>query len=164
MSTKHQTKLSKAGEQFVVNQNMDRLDGSLQLGNLRFEKWAAQVEQLLPGVTVERTSEVIQLTTGDFRDELGLVILLSPEAIELRLPTLIWDGPHTPIKTSRLWQRLALDDLKESQLPRLMAEAQTQQQQSFCDCKYCGQRNPKSWMHSPDVCQSCAEKELGVVH
>ena len=148
----------------MVKRSTDRLDDSLQFGDLRFEQWANQVGQLLPEAKVERTSEVIQLIIGDFQDELGLVILLSPETIELRLPILSWSGPHAPVKTSRLWQRLALDELDESQLPRLIAEAQAQQKQSFCDCKYCGQRNPKGRMHSPDVCQSCAEKELGIVH
>ena len=148
----------------MVVRNMDRSDDLLQFGSLRFEQWAAQVSQLLPEAKVDRTTEVIQLTTGDFRDELGVVILLSPEAMELRLPTLNWDGPYTPVKTSCLWQRLALNELKKSQLPRLIAEAQAQQQQSFFNCKYCGQRNPEGWMHSPDVCQSCAEKELGIVH
>lgn len=148
----------------MAKQDIYEPNESPQFGDLRFERWAAHMWRLLPEAKAERTSEVIQLTTGDFRDELGLVILLSPEAMELRLPILTWDGPYTPVKTSRLWQRLTLDELKESQLPRLIIEAQAQQRQSFCDCKYCGQRNPKGWMHSPDVCQSCAEKELGIVH
>lgn len=148
----------------MVEQDAYKANELLQFGNLRFERWAAQIWQLLPEAKVERTSEVIQLTTGDFRDELGLMILLTPEAMELRLPVLTWDGPCTPVKTSCLWQRLTLEELKKSQLPGLITEAQAQQQQSFCDCKYCGQHNPKGWMHSLDICQSCAEKELGVVH
>lgn len=141
--------------------NFDELPS---FGDFGFERLANKVWQLLPQAKVERTSEVIQLTTGDFRDESGLVILINPDAMELRLPVLTWIGPHKSAQTSRLWERYALDQLEEAQLADLIAQALVQQQESFSDCQYCGQHKPKGWMHGEDVCQSCAEKELGIVY
>lgn len=145
-------------------QTFEGLDEVPPLGNLPFERLASQLLQHLLKVKVERTSDAIQLTTGDFRDESGLVILLSPDAIEFRLPVLIWLEPHEPANTSKLWRRLALNELSETQLPELIAAARLQQQQNFGDCKYCGERNPSGWMFSSDICESCAESKLGIIH
>jgi hypothetical protein len=148
----------------MTTQTFDPFDNAPQFGNLPFERLATQLLQHLPEAKVERTSDAIQLTTGDFRDEAGLVILLSPGAIEFRLPVLIWLGPHEPANTSQLWQRIELSELTETQLPELIAAARLQQQQNFSDCKYCGKHNPRGWMHSPDICESCAFDELGIIH
>lgn len=111
----------------MAERDLTKFDKLSSFGDLEFEQFTHQVWRLLIKAKVERTSEVIQLATGDFQDELGLIILISPDAMELRLPTLDWSGPHTPVNTSRLWQRLALDELKESQLSQLIVEAQAQQ-------------------------------------
>lgn len=148
----------------MIIQSFDPSDDAPQLGNLPFERWAAQLLQHLPEAKIERTHDAIQLTTGDFRDESGLVILLSPDAIEFRLPILIWVGPHEPAHTSRLWQRLVLNELSETQLPELITAARFQQKQNFGDCKYCGKRNPSGWMFRSDICESCAESKLGIIH
>lgn len=148
----------------MIEQHIGGFNEPPHFGNLLFEQLAAQIWQLLPEAKVERTSDVIQLTTGDFRDESGLVILLSPDAIEFRLPALVWLGPHEPASTSQLWQRLALTELTEAQLPELIAAAQVQQQQTFGDCKYCGAHKPEGWMHRSDICESCAASELGIIH
>lgn len=148
----------------MTTQPFDPFDDVPPLGNLPFERLATQLLQHLPEATVERTSEAIQLTIGDFRDESGLVILLSPDAIEFRLPVLVWLGPHEPANTSQLWRHIALNELTKTQLPELIAAAQNQQQQSFGNCKYCGERNPSGWMFSSDICESCALSELGIMH
>lgn len=92
----------------MTTQTFDSFEDALPLGNLPLERLATQLLQHLPEAKVERTSDAIQLTTGDFRDEAGLVILLRPDAIEFRLPVLVWLGHHEPANTSKLWQRLAL--------------------------------------------------------
>ena len=133
-------------------------------GDLGFERLADKAWRLLPQATVERTSEVIQLTIGDFQDKSGLIILINPDAMELRLPVLSWIGPHKSAQTSQLWERYDLEQIEEAQLADLITKAQVQQQGSFGNCEYCGQHKPKGWMHGEDVCQSCAERELGIVY
>ena len=129
-----------------------------------FESYALQVMELLPGAKVERTRDVIQIDYGDFRDEQGLVVILTPDAIELRLPTIEWLGPHTPVSSSQLWKRVNWNKSKKLNLSKLIASAWAAQKQTFGECQYCGKRQPCGWMFKQDVCDSCAEKHLGIIH
>lgn len=54
----------------------------------QFEMYALKIVEQLPGARAERAPDVIQISLGDFSDEKGLVLILTPEAIELRLPTI----------------------------------------------------------------------------
>jgi hypothetical protein len=129
-----------------------------------FEEYALQILEMLPGACAERTPDVIQINLGDFRDEKGIVVIVTPEAIELRLPTLEWLGPHTPVESSKLWRRLKLNSSKKFDIAQLITSAQEAQSQTFGVCKFCSQKLPSGWMFRRDVCQSCAEKHLGIVH
>ncbi len=130
----------------------------------QFEMYALKIVEQLPGARAERAPDVIQISLGDFSDEKGLVLILTPEAIELRLPTIKWLGPHTPVSSSQLWKRVEWDWSKEVDLAELVASAQNAQQQSFRVCKYCGKRKPPGWMFKKEICDSCAERHLGVIH
>jgi hypothetical protein len=79
-----------------------------------------------------------------------------------------WEGPHTPVVTPRrvgtvVWRRVPnaktvaavhalIDAARESRLAR------------FRTCEGCGQSTPPEYMHDEMICQSCAERELGIVH
>jgi hypothetical protein len=105
--------------------------------------------------------EAIFIYQGQFSDENGLVLVVTDNALELRLPTLEWDI-HTPREVSKLWRHISLQEQPELDLRQLIADAQAAQKETFGDCKYCGKRNPEGWMHDRDVCQSCAENILGI--
>jgi hypothetical protein len=140
-------------------------DGRYSSDELRqFESSALRVLELLPGASVERTRDVIQINFGDFRSEQGIVVILTPEAIELRLPKIDWVGPHTPVSSSQLWQRVEWNKSEAVNLAELITSVQKAQQQTFRECKYCGKKKPPGWMFRQDVCDSCAEKHLGIVH
>lgn len=95
--------------------------GKYDLGDLRrFETFALRVLDLLSGARVERARDVIQIQHGDDR---GVVVLVTPEALELRLRTLEWPHPHTPGPSSRLRKRLKWDRLNNKRLVRLLDEA-----------------------------------------
>jgi hypothetical protein len=74
---------------------------------------ALRVLEQSPFADVTRTRDVIQL---DIADEEGITVLVTREAIELRLPTIEWTNDHHgPARTSWLWKRLkteGLDDIK----------------------------------------------------
>ena len=132
----------------------------------KFEEYALQILEMLPGARAERTPDVIQINLGDFSDEKGIVVILTPDTIELRLPTLQWLGPHTSVASSKLWKRINLDDSQniDIDIPQLIASAQKAQAQTFGVCKFCSQKQPAGWMFRQDVCDSCAEKCLGIIH
>jgi hypothetical protein len=129
-----------------------------------FEEHALQILEMLPGAHAERTPDVIQINFGDFRDEKGIVVILTPEAIELRLPTIEWLGSHTSVRSSKLWKRIDLHNSRNLDMAQLIASAQEAQAQTFGICKFCSQKLPSGWMSQQDVCQSCAEKHLGIVY
>jgi hypothetical protein len=42
--------------------------------------------------------------------------------------------------------------------------AQSERSQTFKLCQYCGKSKPNARMYSQDVCDSCAQNNLGIVH
>lgn len=130
----------------------------------RVEQYALDVLQLLPGARVSRTRDVIQLEVG--ADE-GIVVLVTAEALELRLPTVEWTcGAYGPAPASRLWKRVTWSKIERGQadLAQLLAAAQAARTAEFRTCKYCSRQVPPEHMHSRTVCQSCASTHEGIVY
>jgi hypothetical protein len=46
----------------------------------------------------------------------------------------------------------------------LITAARNSRIAKFRTCSMCRGRKPPEWMHGDDVCQRCAERELGVVY
>jgi len=134
------------------------------------EEMALQVLRLLSssttlpdeGITLERTRDVIEIHSGG---EEGIVIIVTPEAVELRLPTVEWTmGAYDPAASSRLWKRVKTDGLEDEKLGRLLGEAQEARGREFTKCRYCGERVPPEHRYSRNVCQGCSSAHLGVVY
>lgn len=129
-----------------------------------FERYAFQVLEAFPGARAERTKDAIQINLGEFGDETGVIVILTPDAVELRLPDIEWVGSHTPVSVNHLWQKIEGQQLQSVDLVKWVKSGQRARQQTFRECKYCGKKNPPGWMHREDVCDSCAEKHLGIIH
>jgi hypothetical protein len=130
-------------------------------GSLKVEINAKRVLNLLPTSTVERTRDCIQI---DYEGEKDIVILVTPESIELRLPTVEWTmGAYGPAASSRFWKHIESKTTDE-ELENLLEEALKKRRSEFKDCQYCRNSFPPEHRHSEDVCHGCAEKYLGVVH
>lgn len=126
------------------------------------EKLALRVLDLLPLAGVERGRDVIQLTESV--DD-GLVIIVTAEAVELRLPTVEWTGgAHSPVLSSRSWKRVTATSITNEQLAALIDEARKARRAQYRTCRYCGRPTPPEHRHSNTVCHGCAEEHLGVVH
>lgn len=126
-----------------------------------FERIALQIWKLLPlGLRLDRTRDAIQIDWGD-REE--ITILITPEAVEFRLATVEWTGPHSPALSSKLWKRLPVDDLTEEALPSLINEAREARRAEYLPCRFCGRRVPPEHRFEEDVCNSCAERHLGIL-
>lgn len=127
-----------------------------------FEQVAEYIRGALPGASLSRTRDAIQID-ADSEDD-GITVLLTPEAIEVRLPTVDWVGPHTPVLSSRLWKRELLGDLSEEQAVRLCLDGLAARRAEFRRCRYCGRSVPPEHMQTEDVCAVCAERHLGIIH
>jgi hypothetical protein len=131
-------------------------------GLRRVEKNAVLVLDLLPGVIERRTRDCIQIDYGGHE---GIVILVTAEAIELRLPTVEWTmGAYRPAASSRLWKRADWCEITDIALKSFFNDALKQRKSEFKKCRYCERKIPPEHMHANDDCQGCAEKHLGVVH
>jgi hypothetical protein len=63
------------------------------------EENAAKVLNMLPAAVVERTRDCIQI---DYGGNTGIVVLITAEAISLRMPTVEWTkGSYGPAPSSR---------------------------------------------------------------
>jgi predicted RNase H-like nuclease len=124
------------------------------------QKVASRVRAVLPGAAVHSSPHVIELSVGG---EDGLVVLVTPETIELRLPTTEWTaGTQGPAEASRLWKRLE-PDVVDAVLETEMATARRTRAAEFATCRYCGKRMPAEHRVSDDVCHGCASAHEGVV-
>jgi len=83
------------------------------------------------------------------------------DSVHLLVCVINWDGPATPITRWKVAARINVTDSEE----KLDAEIELilRDKRYFGICKECGERNPTGWMHSNELCQSCAEK-FGVVY
>jgi hypothetical protein len=125
------------------------------------ERNAQRVGTLLAQARVTRTPHVTELVIDGER---GLVVLVTAEAVELRLPTIEWTaGTHAPAEASRLWKRLNPERLSDADLAAEIDEARTARGAEFVKCRYCGRATPPEHRVGDDLCHSCAEKHDDVV-
>jgi hypothetical protein len=87
----------------------------------------------------------------------------SPPVIDVRLPTIVWDG-HAPIRTTRLRTSLPASGLTRERLESIVAEAREARRREFRRCRFCGEMVPTERRHDDSCCHGCAERHLGVVH
>jgi len=130
-------------------------------GLRRVEQSAMRVLTHLPGGRLERTRDAIQIDQGG---ENGIVVLVTAEAVEFRLPTVEWTrGAYGPAQASRLWKRVKTERLSDELLESLIRQALDTRAREFRKCKYCREVFPSERRHG-NVCHGCAVAHLGVVH
>ena len=130
-------------------------------GPRHVDRLAARVLPHLPGATVERTRDVIQI---DWGGEEGIVVIVTPEALEFRLPAIEWTmGAYGPALSSKFWRRVEVDGLDDAQIIELIDATNQARQAEYRTCRFCGKRYPPERRVEDDVCHGCATKHLGVV-
>ena len=129
-------------------------------GFLLVERNALRVLELLPLGRLTRTRDAIQIDDGD---EAGISVLITAEAIELRLPTVEWTKARLwSCTASRLWKRIRLATLSDKRLQSLICTARETRRSEFINCRYCKRPVPPEHRHG-DVCHGCAELHEGIV-
>ncbi len=93
----------------------------------------------------------------------GIVVRLVADGVEVRLPTVVWHGAHTPIATTRYWRRISWADATDDRLIALFDKGKKARRSEFRPCRFCRERVPLEHRHG-DVCHGCAERHLGVIH
>ncbi|MFL5291001.1 MAG: hypothetical protein ACJ79U_05760 [Myxococcales bacterium] len=97
--------------------------------------------RLFRDATIERTRDAALLVESG---EEGLTALVTAEAIELRLPTVVWLTPYTPELRSRFWKRFPWSRLDATEgLPAVVQRARDARAREFKPCRACGERTPR---------------------
>lgn len=137
---------------------------------LPFEELAERIIENLgpplgPLPRITRTRDAIQL---EWRGSEGVVILLTPEILQVRLPTVHWPHPHEPRASSGLESTMTLAKARSTEgfleaLERIHAGVHKRRAQ-FRTCRFCGERFPPEYGHDRTTCDGCAQEHLGVIH
>jgi len=100
-------------------------------------------------------------TRPDLRSEF-IRVDRQPSQTLVLVRTITWQGPHTP---ETRWVPVSdlLPDAPEQEIEAAII-AVLGDPRFFHVCLCCGEKTPVGWMHSGTVCQSCAERHLGVVY
>jgi hypothetical protein len=133
------------------------------------DRVAHLVRSILPDARMECTRDVYQLID---LGQGGLVVVVTPEAVEIRLPTVEWTSGYAgSVASSRLWKRAVMgsrdDGETELRLAELIAAGRRQRNREIRPCGVCRRPTPPEHAHTIDgrrVCHGCAETQMGVVH
>lgn len=96
-------------------------------------------------------------------DDGDIEVVVRSGVVEIRLPTVFWDGPYNPIPATRLWHRESALGMTKGKLTELFFSAREARRDEFQPCCYCGKATPPEHRHG-EVCHGCSERELGIVH
>jgi hypothetical protein len=126
-----------------------------------------EIRELLPDPVREETQldGVLVMVGGDPGEA---IVRISGRKVSIAVFSIRWDGPHTPLVQPK---QLATLDWKHLPAYRMMMALHSLiesaieiRRAKYRKCKRCGESKPPEWMHGPTLCQSCAERHLGVVH
>lgn len=140
----------------------------MQLHELRrVDRVAQLVATCLPNATIQATRDVYQF---DQEDPDGFSIVVTPESLELRLPTIEWThGYMGPRRSSRLLERMSHspESLGTYTIQTLVKRGQEARRAEMRPCVHCGLPTEPGHAHELDgdwVCHGCSEQFRGIVH
>jgi len=97
-----------------------------------------------------------------------VIVTVSPTTVTVEAYAARWNGPHELVTAGR---QVGVFPLPTADEPGLLAavkaaigQARAIRLATYRTCTHCGQTNPPEWMHDQTVCQTCAERDLGVVY
>jgi hypothetical protein len=96
------------------------------------------------------------------------IVRLTESEVTVAEFAIAWRGPYTgsvePIAIGTVhWTAISAEAAMRA-VKALVSAAREARLSKFRGCGMCGQSTPPEWMHDDNVCQECAERDLGVVH
>lgn len=124
------------------------------------------VQSLLPEPVSEVDSLQGELLVGGDPGE--VVIQLDGNEIVVSIFAVHWNDPYTPEIVPEKFASIGCSEVTKSELTSklspLIEKARETRRARFRQCVRCSGVNPPEWMHGDSICQSCAERHLGVVY
>ena len=128
-------------------------------GGRRVDFHLSQVLEIVEVFEIERTRDVIQVNCDG---EDGIVLLLTPEALEIRFGLTEWSGQR-PRRSSLLSKRVEWRELEGPRLWELILGAIEARRADFYKCAYCGDDFRLEYM-TEGACHGCAQTHRGIVY
>jgi hypothetical protein len=124
------------------------LDSSDSAGVRLVERHAARVDGCEPTATLTRTRDVLQFDVQ--RGACCVTLLVTAEALELRLPTVESPRPYLPMASTRLWKRVLCTRLGDDRpaLQTLIDASLETRQLDFVRCRFCCRPTPPEHRHA----------------
>jgi hypothetical protein len=140
---------------------------NLQPELLGWEELLASVKAALPQPIREETAPDGSLfITGGEPSE--VVVRLTGSAVTVWEFAIEWEGPRTTVPRPIRFGSLQWNHMPAGRAMTLLSgfigAARESRRSKYRQCRMCEETKPPEWMHEEDVCQSCAEKHLGVVY
>jgi hypothetical protein len=80
----------------------------------------------------------------------------------IQVLSITWPYPHEP-QSHWITVTNLPEDADQASIEEARAKA-IKRRRYFAVCEECGERKPVGWMNDEHICQSCAEKNHGVVY
>lgn len=80
-------------------------------------------------------------------------------------PCITWAGAHTPQLEARDVVEVAVRSGQSAgPTAEVIRSTTSRRLAGFRRCEECGELTPPEWLHSPTLCDACAERNHGVIH
>lgn len=131
------------------------------------EEWLAFITTHLP----QPVSQEIALDGSTYLsggDPGEVIVRLTRSTITVWEYAVSWNTPDSPTVQpirvgSVVWRRIQ-NASAVSAVHALIEAARESRLGTFSVCSHCQRRQPPELMHDDDVCQSCAQRDLGIVY
>ncbi|HEX5476119.1 MAG TPA: hypothetical protein VFX12_15785 [Vicinamibacterales bacterium] len=132
-----------------------------------FEEWLAFVAAQLPQPVVqdEAPDGSTYFTGGE---PVEVIVRLTRTTITVWEHAVDWESPQhsvvRPIRAGSIAWRLVSNSHAFSAARALIDAARESRLSKYLPCSHCGQKKPPESMHDDEICQSCAQRDLGIVY
>lgn len=97
-------------------------------------------------------------------DSYLVLIGLAGDVTYVGEPCITWAGAHTPQLGVRDVVEVTVGSGRSVDATEVIRSTTARRLAGFRRCEECGELKPPEWLHSPTLCDACAERHHGVVH
>jgi hypothetical protein len=133
----------------------------------RYEQLIAFLSTHLPS-PVEQMEDVNGILVFRGGSPIEVMATLTHTSVIIDEFAVRWETPVSAVERPRRvgalnWRRLPESTLM-TVVGQLIKGTREVRRSRYKACRFCGRTNPPEWLHHDNVCQGCAEAELGMIH